>query len=237
MIILIVNGSNENIKNSLANYCKFRNIDIIFTQKCEDLPYGIESHADLQCCNVLGNAYIAPNSKYLVEALNKYNISSNYTIRKIGKTYPSDVVCNVFDNGKYVFINKETADKKISSVYTTNNERIMINTKQGYSNCSICNVNQDSIITSDVSIDRAARKNRINSLLIDPTGIKLEGFNYGFIGGCSIRLDDVILFTGKLDSLNDSSRIRNFLNNAKVDFIELTDSPMTDIGGGIVFYK
>ena len=60
----------------------------------------------------------------------------------------------------------------------------VINVNQGYSGCSVCVINDSAIITDDESIFTAAQNFLNDVLLIQKGSIRLNGYNYGFIGGC-----------------------------------------------------
>jgi len=104
--------------------------------------------------------------------------------------------------------------------------------KQGYAACSAAAVDGYSIITADKAIAEAAGSRGYQALVISPGGIRLDGYDYGFIGGCCGLLDEKTLaFTGRLSSIKDGERIKGFCASRGVSVIELTDEPMKDIGG------
>ena len=59
--------------------------------------------------------------------------------------------------------------------------------------------------------------------------------NVKFIGGCSGRTDDAVIFTGKLESHPDGAQMRSFIRSRNLQIVELADGPLIDIGGMIVF--
>ena len=59
--------------------------------------------------------------------------------------------------------------------------------------------------------------------------------NVEFIGGCSGRTDDAVIFTGKLESHPDGAQMRSFIRIRNLQIVELADGPLIDIGGMIVF--
>lgn len=68
--------------------------------------------------------------------------------------------------------------------------------------------------------------------------IKLSGYSYGFIGGCCGFIDkNLIAFNGKLSTYNDAGKIKNFLRKYNVNYVELTDKPLTDIGGIVPIFE
>ena len=62
--------------------------------------------------------------------------------------------------------------------------------------------------------------------------VRETGNTGGFLGGCCGLIDkNVVAFTGKLDSLECAAEIRAFLEKHCVQYIELTQNQMIDIGG------
>ena len=110
----------------------------------------------------------------------------------------------------------------------------MIACKQGYARCSVCVVDENSIITADRGIAAAARKNGIDVLMIRPGFIALDGFPYGFIGGAAFKIAaDILSFTGTLDRHPDKAAIEDFLSAKKIKPVYITHYPIFDIGGAL----
>ena len=111
---------------------------------------------------------------------------------------------------------------------------VQVSSRQGYSRCSVCVVNDNAIITADEGICRSAKAHGIDVLKIRPGYIDLPGFDYGFIGGASFKLSDTKLaFTGGLDKHPDAERIIEFASLHNIDIVYITDKPAFDIGGAI----
>ena len=110
-----------------------------------------------------------------------------------------------------------------------------IKCKQGYTRCSVCVVDNNSIITADSVIAEKCRKVGIDVLEIVPGYIELAGFEYGFIGGASIRLSDkFIAFTGILTAHPQYMEITDFIKSKGLNIIYLTDQPAFDIGSAYI---
>ena len=111
---------------------------------------------------------------------------------------------------------------------------VQINSRQGYSRCSVCVVSDNAIITTDEGICRGAEAHGIDVLKIQPGYIDLLGFDYGFIGGASFKISDTKLaFTGRLDKHPDAERIIEFASLHNVNIVYITDKPAFDIGGAV----
>ena len=116
--------------------------------------------------------------------------------------------------------------------FAYNNDYIIINVKQGYSRCSICVINENSIITDDKSIFTAAGNFLNDAELISKGSILLNGYNYGFIGGCCGKLSkNEIGFNGMIESHKDYKKIIDILSRNNIKCTELCKTRLTDIGG------
>ena len=110
--------------------------------------------------------------------------------------------------------------------------REMIQVKQGYAKCSVCFVTDRAFITEDPSIAHALEKRGADVLRIAPGDIYLSERHYGFFGGASGKLaKDRLAVAGSLAAHRDGRRIREFAQQNGVDIVELTNCPITDIGG------
>ena len=115
-----------------------------------------------------------------------------------------------------------------------NREMELISVKQGYVNCSVCAVDRSSIITADSGIAEKCGKSGMDVLLIEPGYFELDGYDCGFIGGCTFKLSSgVLAFTGRIDMHPDKKRIIDFLYSHAVEVLYLTTLPAFDIGGAI----
>jgi len=93
-------------------------------------------------------------------------------------------------------------------------------------------VNENSIITSDSGIAKAAEAEGLDVLLVDcERSIQLPGFNYGFIGGAGGMLSkSICALNGHKNKLNCYEAVSAFLLRKKVHFVGLSDESVTDIG-------
>lgn len=146
-----------------------------------------------------------------------------------GSRYPQDAGLCVLDTGAFLICNPVTADPAALRLLSA---RPLVAVAQGYTRCAAVPVNDDSIITADAGVSRAAKRAGLTVLDITPGAVRLEGFNEGFIGGASFRIGaDTLAFTGSLDGHPDRARILDFLRSRQVRPLFLTDGPLIDIGG------
>ena len=141
--------------------------------------------------------------------------------------YPRDIIYDAARVGKSII----RYDGKIER-HIENLKAKFIKVKQGYAKCSIVQVDDKSIITSDKSIKDIWGK---NALLISPGNIKLPGYETGFIGGASGVHKGKIFFIGSLKSHPDGGLIRRFIENKGKKVIELYNDELYD-AGSILFF-
>ena len=179
--------------------------DVIWLPDNPSLDPRLSGHADLSVCFVPPNMIVAAQSEYdyIVNKLTNYNFK---TIRssKQEAFYPKCAGLCVCLSGRYVICNDKTVDPVLMPLLS----EPRINVPQGFTNCAICMVRDDALITSDDIIAQKAEQNGLDVLKITPGMIELPGYDYGFIGGASAKLSDhSIAFTGKLDEHIDYGRI------------------------------
>lgn len=209
-------------------------IKTIHTIKNNNLIDGLSEHADL--------LYNQPSKDTLVYDYSQRDNIVNYltigenkkliTVKSVKTPYPGDCLLNCCVVGNNVFLNTATCCNELLEIYKNNTYNI-INVKQGYCKCSISVVNNNAIITDDPSIGHAAAANGIDCIEVTKGSIKLSGFNYGFIGGCSGKINsNQLAFCGDISYHNDYDKIKRFLYKYDVEPISLIKNcPLEDIGG------
>ena len=201
-----------------------------------DNPYvdeRLSGHADLSVLHIGGNRLVlAPFLKntHFSDELKELGYDILYPEIKMGREYPADAMLNICVCGNLVFHNPKTADRScVELLSSAGLEGLEV--KQGYTKCSICVVDESSIITSDRGVHSAALKAGSDSLLISDGNIELEGFPYGFIGGSSFKVSaGKLAFTGLINAHPDAEKILDFLKSREIEPVFLTDSTIFDIG-------
>lgn len=235
--VSLVSSEYTQIHTKLA---KIFGIETVLVKKNAFLSDDISTHPD--CVFVQLNAdtaIIDKNSKYIVKKLTNYSDCLN-VIESDGvvmSPYPNDIGLNVtVINGK-ILCNSKFIDNNIK-LYADNLGFDIIHCNQGYSACSTIVLNNNALITDDTTIHSSAVKNGIDSILISKGSVKLLYRDYGFIGGtCGMIDKNLLAFTGKLNSHPDFELIRAFLYKYNINYIELTEGPLIDIGGIIPVYE
>ena len=227
----------EKYCNILQNGIKSLGINALFMP---DNPYvddRLSGHADLSVLHLGGNRLLlAPYLKRssFSQQLEDRGFDIRFADIEQSALYPNDAQMNVCILGDKVIYNPKTVPDTIVKYLTIENGAIQISSRQGYSRCSVCVVNDNAIITADEGICRSAKAHGIDVLKIMPGYIDLPGFDYGFVGGASFKISDTKLaFTGGLDRHPDAEQIIEFTSLHDVDIVYITDKPAFDIGGAI----
>ncbi|MBO5060697.1 MAG: hypothetical protein J6C82_07280 [Clostridia bacterium] len=209
--------------------CKM-GFNIIKTPRLNTVYTTICGHSDIMIHKLNENLVVTEPSVY---EYFKEKLTDNTVIKgrsRLNNKYPFDIAYNAARVGEKIFCNEKFTDSVIINYANKNNINI-INTKQGYSKCSICVVSDNAIITSDKNIMVAAEKNKIDVLAVDDNRIKLEGFEHGFIGGSTGLIDkNTLVFNGDINFHSDANRIIDFCNLYGVKPISLNNGPIVDIG-------
>ncbi len=215
---------------SLFNTLRGFGINEIKTQSCENLRLFEQRHADKQCIHLGNNKIIiAKECEYLISPLIKLGFDIMTADRELKEAYPENVLLNGCIAGDKLICNPSTIINCVLSLFDENK---IIKTKQGYSKCSVAVVNDNAVITADEGIFRACAENKVDCLKIKPGHIRLEGVNYGFIGGCSGKLsNDILCFNGDLSTHPNCEDIKSFARNYGVYTENLGQYELCDIGG------
>lgn len=192
----------------------------------------IAHHADMQMFHLSGNrTFVLKGNQPLKKQLEAVGFMVAETSSEPVEKYPGDVLCNALRLSDKLLANLGSMDPFIYTCVESLDLRTM-HVNQGYTRCATAVVNDRAIITMDIGIQTAAQFLGIDALLISEHGILLDGYDYGFIGGCCGLIDrDKLAFTGALNSLSCAAQIRAFLDKHHIQPVELTQNQMLDIGG------
>ncbi len=223
----IVYISSEDI--SIINALTTLGIKVIESESVKELLLNEQRHADMQMLVINETAFIPENIcsiKYIIE---KY-FNEIIVCNSLQKDYPDNISLNAALVGNYLFCKEDSLAKEVRE-YCTDNSIEIVNVKQGYTKCSTLIVSNNAIITADKGMHHQAKLKGIDSLLITPGYIHLKDANYGFIGGCSGKIGEYILFFGDIKYHPDSDIICDFISDKGCKYINLSDAQLNDIGG------
>ena len=185
--------------------------DVEFFEPLDNVAEPVKNHPDLLYCRLDEEVVFKGRPELLSEE------------------YPSDIIYNAFSTGKYFIHDLKHTDKVLLGCAEAMG-LIPVNVKQGYACCSIVPVDEDSVITYDRGIAKAAEAAGMNVIVVEPGHVELPGYDTGFIGGTSGKVGDEIIFNGDLSVHPDFEAIREFIEakGLKVKYFE--GYPLRDIG-------
>ncbi len=218
------------ITDEIENNFKILNCSVIKLPPYSRLPDPVSTHPDM-LINILPNNKILTYGEYyrqnrvLFDNL-EYEIITEENIPQ--NKYPYDIALNALQLG-----NKIIGRIDMTSNHILKNYPEQIKTNQGYARCSVCKIDENNIITADESIS-AAVSSFANVTMIKYGYIKLNGYDYGFIGGACGKLKNSIVFFGNINTHPDSKKITASIERCGCDIICIKNGELYDYGG-IVF--
>ena len=223
----------ERYRKRLEKPLKELGIEILWMCDNPYLDPRLAGHADLSAIRlgkkIVVSRHIAENPLYVnLLTYRGYEVCSMYTVH--GKAYPEDAHLCACITGEYLIHNLRCTDPEVLKNF--NGEIMHVN--QGYTKCSCCVIDSNALISADSGIERMIHRYDIEMLKINHGSIVLDGFDYGFIGGASIVLDDVVLFTGELADKRDKLCVEEFVRSRGKYPVYLSHGPAFDIGGAVV---
>jgi len=189
----------------------------------------VASHPDMLIFRFDGKLFVC--REYYEEAretidciIKKTDLELIVTSDRLGKNYPEDVKFNAFILNSAIVGNIEHISEEIKSYF-----KVQKNVRQGYAKCSSV-VLDGAVISADRGIYTAALELGADALLISPDGVKLDGYDCGFIGGASGVCGNNVFFCGDITKHGDFSKISDFCSRHGYEVISLSDEPLYDVG-------
>lgn len=204
--VIVSQDAGEELKNYLSERA-----DLIIFRPISTVAEPVRCHPDLVYCRLKEDIIFMGNE------------------RMLRSEYPGDIIYNGFSTGKYFIHDLEHTDKTLLKS-AKDLSLTLVNVKQGYACCSIVPVDEDSIITYDRGIAKAAEAAGIKVLKVEPGHVELPGYDTGFIGGTSGRVGDEIVFNGDLSAHPDFFAIRDFIEERGLKVRYFSGYPLRDIG-------
>jgi hypothetical protein len=214
----------------------FPEASLIPIPRSTDVYPSIASHPDIFIFTPDRKHFVVPDSlpDSIVHAISAagFRVILSHAVPK--GEYPGTCVLNAVRVGKYIFHNIKYTDLSIKCLASELGLEL-VHVNQGYARCSVIPVGQDSLITCDPGIDKAARAKGLDSKLVATDKLLLLGQKHGFIGGASGNTPDgKIVFLGDISGHPDSEDILPFLAKYGIKYVSFQELPLFD-AGSIIF--
>ncbi len=197
----------------------------------------ISSHVDIFICKIGKKLIIEPSQYNQIKNQLQEIEKIDKGIETIEKNYPQDIKYNVCIIGKKALHNFKYTEPKILEELEKQGYEL-INTNQGYTNCSIAVIDDNSAIVTDKGLYKILKKHEIDVLFLNyEPDIKLlncqnEYSNKkGFIGGCISRIKNNIVIFGDLRKIDYNNQIKEFIKKRNLQIIDFEGLDVIDYGG------
>ena len=226
----------ERMRTTEKEKLKELGYELIEVKQSKKIYQEISAHVDIFVCKIGNKLIIEPsqydNIKNQLKCENKIELG-NETIEN---KYPLDIKYNVCTIGKRALHCFDHTDSKVKEELC-NQHYELINTTQGYTNCSIAVIDENSAIVTDKGLYKILQKHNIEVLYLeyipDIKLLKDEGYSNknGFIGGAISRIDNKVIINGDLNKIDSNDKIREFIEKRNLELIEFKGLDVIDYGG------
>ena len=226
----------ERMRNIEKDKLKELGYALIEIKQSEEVYPEISSHVDIFACKTGDKIVIEPTQYVEMPKLKSFEQG----IDNVEAEYPFDIKYNVCTIGKKAIHNFKYTDKKIQQELIKSGHEL-IQTTQGYTNCSVAVIDDQSAIVTDEGLYKILENQNIDVLFLkDEPDIKLlRSMGYsnknGFIGGAIARLEDNIIVFGDLNKIDKENKIRKFIEKRNLNIIDFEGLDVMDYGGIIEF--
>jgi hypothetical protein len=223
MLILVDSKMPDAAKQKLAAYGE------VVEFATEGITYeAISGHPDIYFCPTPGGLIVAPNlpEKYLT-ILHQNHIAFTSGQKPVGKLYPESARYNTLVTQRFSIRNPGISEASIQKLNPGLQE---ITVRQGYIRCNLVALPNETFIASDRRIEKSLRQHNFEVLFVDPSPVKLTGFDHGFFGGACGLLGNTLFICGSLNHFKEKDLIEAFAARAGVQIIELFEGQPIDVG-------
>lgn len=226
----------ERMRKTEKNKLKELGYELIEINESDEVYPEISSHVDIFTCKA-GNKIIVEPTQYVnMPKLSSFEQGTD----NVEAEYPFDIKYNVCTIGKKAIHNFKYTDKKIQQELIKSGYEL-INTTQGYTNCSIAVIDENSAIVTDEGLYKILKNQNIDVLFLDyEPEIKLlrkGGYSNknGFIGGAITRIGSNIVIFGDLEKIDKDEKIKEFIQKRNLKIIDFKELDVVDYGGTVEF--
>ncbi len=224
----------ERMRKIEKEHLKEMGYELIEIKQSEEVYPEISAHVDIFTCKIGDKIIVEPTQ------FGQMPKSSNFIEGRdnVEAIYPFDIKYNVCIIGKKAIHNFKYTDTIIKQELI-NNKYELINTTQGYTNCSIAVIDENSAIVTDKGLYKILQANKIDTLFIDKElDIKLLNKNEysnkkGFIGGVITRIENKIVIFGDLDKIDEDKKIYKFIKEKGLEIVDFKNLDVIDYGGAV----
>lgn len=229
------------MRKAERDFLKSLNYELVEVPKSKAVYEEISSHMDIFCCKI-NNALVVEKScyVYLKSKLKNTNMQIVEGKTTVSGKYPQDIPYNVCQIGNKIIHNFAYTDPVIlQKIEEEKLQKIQIS--QGYSNCAIGVINENSAIVADKKIAEKLVRAGIKVLLLERIpNIKLlrQPNQYsqmnGLIGGAMASIENKMMVFGELEKIDRNHQISKFIEKQGIEVVDFKGLDVVDYGGLIL---
>ena len=165
---LIIDNRMRNIEKTKLKELGYKLLEV---KENKNLYPEISSHVDILACKVGEKIVVEPTQYANFQEYENFIKGQEIVLKK----YPLDIKYNVCIIGKKAIHNFQNTDSKLKELLI-NDGYELINTTQGYTNCSIAVIDDNSAIVSDQGLYKILKFHGIEVLLVN-NNLDIKLFN------------------------------------------------------------
>ncbi len=226
--IAVIGEGAAHFADALASYFA----DVVLLPPFSPLDARIASHPDTLFARVgdvlvVSEAY-ADHAPQAVERIAAHaRVCFGKTVPR--SPYPHDVAYNVFSHGGRLYGRTDAWDAAVLAAATEQGMPVRA-VRQGYAGCCALSCG-DFVLTADPSLADALTADGASVLCLTAGGIRLSGYDCGFIGGAGGFCARTAIFFGNIDTHPDGRAMRETFEKAQIDVLSLGTDILCDFGG------
>lgn len=228
---IIISDFDKDILSSLKNL----GYNVFSFGPIKEFNSFLKHHTDLFFLKIKDTLFVSNlvDDSFLKRIPQKYRV---ITCNGVSQGYPNEASLNALYIGGRLICNTRYLAKEVCD-FANLNKIELIHVNQGYANCSCAVVGKNAVITEDEGVANNLRLTDTQVLLVKDVGVKLCGFDKGFIGGASFfdaRRSSVFFF-GDIQKCTEFHRIQDFCKKQGTEIISLkTDADLLDLGSAVL---
>ena len=229
----------ENSNNFIVYGLREHGFEVLLLPADERLAHQVSSHADMLIFKLDDTVFCDERyyeqNKNIFLRIEEYGYTVNHSRLSLSADYPNDVALNQAVIGKSILGRAESCAKSILK-YADSHKYTYHAIKQGYAKCSTLILNESAIISADLVIISIAKDLNASTLQIENKigNVRLDGYDYGFIGGASAVYENKAFFFGNHLLHSQGDMIDKFCRDCGFLPISLGQESLCDIGGAII---
>lgn len=214
---------------------------VVASEYLDFLYEGVKGHPDLQFAPV-GDRLICHRgiSKVKLRELQGHGVECVQSLSALALPYPGHVILNASIGGGALVHRTDITDGALLEEAIRKGLRL-IDVRQGYGRCSTSYIGEGCFATNDRGVAAALSENGFR-VFISPYGdVELEGFDYGFLGGCLSMVmagtDRLVLVSGNLNEYVMGRELREFIKSSGAIPVEVGKGRLKDRGSVLQVFK